>query len=99
MLIFPPKDINGLYGYRAKFAMKNEDTRATDQKISAVSLMIVGVVYDGIEYLLELDRLSANVNKHGIILIAALVAMLVIAAEKLTANHANGPITPKPQTV
>src|SRR5690554_7927889 len=44
MLKFPPKEINGLYGYRTKSSMKNQERWDFAQNYSAKEMMKLGFV-------------------------------------------------------
>lgn len=45
LLIFPPKKINWLYGYRTKSSMKNIERWNFAQKYSAKVMIVCGVIY------------------------------------------------------
>lgn len=44
MLVFPPKKINILYGYRTKTSMKNQSNWDFSQKLASRLFMICGIV-------------------------------------------------------
>ncbi len=43
--MFPPKKINSIAGYRTTLSMKNQDTWNEAQRFSAISFIILGIVY------------------------------------------------------
>ena len=43
-LLFPPKKINGLYGYRTRRSMSNQKSWDAAQKISSQVMLIEGVI-------------------------------------------------------
>ncbi|HEY0262611.1 MAG TPA: SdpI family protein [Chitinophagales bacterium] len=45
MLIFPPKKINGIYGYRTGQSMSNQEKWTFSQRYSAKVMMIVGTLF------------------------------------------------------
>lgn len=44
LMKYPPKNINGMYGYRTSMSMKNQDTWEISQKHSGFSMLVIGVI-------------------------------------------------------
>lgn len=44
LLFFPPKDINGLYGYRTAGSMKNMDSWNLAQNLGGKGLLAIGLI-------------------------------------------------------
>lgn len=76
MLIFPPKNINYLYGYRTPNAMKNLKNWTFAQKYAAKKLIIGGIILAifslALEFVFKIDE-----NFSGLIIF---LGTLVIAA-------------------
>lgn len=51
MYFFPPKKINGWYGYRTGKSMENQEIWDYAQKYGAKALMILGLIYFAIDAL------------------------------------------------
>jgi len=45
LMKFPPKRINGLYGYRTSRSMQNHDAWNYSQRYSAKIMVVLGIVY------------------------------------------------------
>ena len=45
LMKFPPKRINGLYGYRTSRSMQNHEAWNYSQRYSAKIMMVLGIVY------------------------------------------------------
>jgi len=45
LYVFPPKKINGLYGYRTSSSMKNQQKWDFAQKYSAKIMMLTGLIF------------------------------------------------------
>src|SRR5690606_36831666 len=45
LYVFPPKEINGLYGYRTSSSMKNQQKWDFAQKYSAQIMMLTGLIF------------------------------------------------------
>ena len=81
-LIFPPKKINSLYGYRTPLSMKNIDNWHFAQRLSAQLLIIGGLVLlltGIIGLLLNLDE--APINMIGFVMMIIVVIVLFVKTE------------------
>ena len=81
-LIFPPKKINSLYGYRTPLSMKNIDNWHFAQRLSAQLLIIGGLVLlltGIIGLLLNLDE--AHINMIGFVMMIIIVIVLFVKTE------------------
>lgn len=82
MLIFPPKKINSLYGYRTPRSMKNIDNWNFAQKFSAKLMMIGGFVTLSIgifETIFDMDE--EVINLSGLIILILFAVILIIITE------------------
>lgn len=82
MLLFPPKNINVLYGYRTKSSMKNKEQWDFAQKYSAKELMKSGIaaILIGLTGLVfHLTENTATIVGIGIVIV--IVALLFIRVE------------------
>lgn len=81
-LIFPPKKINSLYGYRTPLSMKNIDNWHFAQRLSAQLLIIGGLVLllTGIIGLL-LNLAEAHINMMGFVMMIIVVIVLFVKTE------------------
>lgn len=75
--ILPPKKINSIYGYRTNISMKNQDTWNVAQKYSANSMIILGIVYAALEFILSQLIKNLAVSYQGIIFFIGVVVMLI----------------------
>lgn len=41
---YPPENVNGVYGYKTPFSMKNKDVWNVAQKYGGISMMILGLI-------------------------------------------------------
>lgn len=80
-LIFPPKKINSLYGYRTPRSMKNIDNWQFAQRLSA-QLIIggLGLLLTGIIGLL-LNIEEAHINMMGFVMMIIVVIVLFFKTE------------------
>lgn len=76
--IFPPKKINGVYGYRTNTSMKNQDTWNVAQKYSANSMIILGIVCVVLGFILNQLIKNVNMGYQGIIVLIGAFAMLIL---------------------
>ncbi|WP_234117300.1 SdpI family protein [Clostridium hydrogenum] len=76
--IFPPKKINGVYGYRTNTSMKNQDTWKVAQKYSANSMIILGIVCIVLGFILNQLIKNVNIGYQGIIVLIGVIAMLIL---------------------
>lgn len=85
MYIFPPKKINGLYGYRTASSMESQTKWDFSQKYSAKLMVIIGIVLSIISFYRPYLNLSND--QHAIlglaVLIACAVSLIVIVEKKL----------------
>lgn len=76
--IFPPKKINGVYGYRTNTSMKNQDTWNVAQKYAANSMIILGIVCVVLGFILNQLIKNVNIGYQGIIVLIGVIAMLIL---------------------
>lgn len=76
--IFPPHKINYIYGYRTKFSMKNQDTWDEAQRYSSNSLIILGLIYMGLGFLIDQFLSGFNTEYKVIIFLVGIIFMLII---------------------
>jgi len=76
MYIFPPKEINGLYGYRTVSSMKSPERWAFAQRFSAITMLQSGIALI-LCSLLPVESLSSQ--KISIILVFVLMFVAVFA--------------------
>ncbi len=73
LVFFPPKKINGLYGYRTSRSMQSQEAWDFSQKYSTKIMLILGVVYTSIGLLTllfpKLDEITASLVSITIILV------------------------------
>lgn len=77
LFIFPPKNINGLYGYRSSFSMKSQEIWDYAQKHAGKQMMKAGLilfVIGGLFYLLSIPSELAVIFE----LIALLVVVILM---------------------
>src|SRR5690606_10565806 len=85
MYKFPPKKINGLYGYRTASSMKNQQKWNFAQKYSAKIMALIGLVmllFSFTSTLLPFDDDQTAIFGIGILL-ASVIIMLVIVERRL----------------
>ncbi|MPS71691.1 MAG: SdpI family protein [Chryseobacterium sp.] len=85
MLIFPPKKINTLYGYRTPRSMKNIDNWNFAQQFSAKLMLIGGfvILFIGIvETIINLDEIFINISGF-ITLILFTIVLIIITENKI----------------
>jgi uncharacterized membrane protein len=58
MLLFPPKKINGLYGYRTQRSMRNQESWDKAQRISAIKMIQISLAAGSISFLLGISDWS-----------------------------------------
>lgn len=58
MLLFPPKKINGLYGYRTPRSMRNQENWDKAQRISAIKMIQISIVTGSLSFLLGISDWS-----------------------------------------
>ncbi len=79
---FPPKKINGIYGYRTNKSMSNQKTWDYAQLIGANSMMLTGVVLGAIGVIFYFTKFS-NYTIELIIFLLGFIVMLIIDEYKL----------------
>lgn len=81
MLKFPPKEINGLYGYRTKNSMKNQERWDFSQKFAAKEMMKLAVllILSGLLGFIELSEILSTII--GLSLMMLLVVLLIVRVE------------------
>lgn len=79
---FPPKKINGIYGYRTNKSMKNQKTWDYAQLIGANSMMLTGVLLGAIGVIFYFTKLSNNVIEL-IIFLSSFIVMMILDEYKL----------------
>ena len=87
MLKFPPKKINGLYGYRTSSSMKNQERWDFSQKYSSIEMIKLGA-------LLTLSSIFGLIFKPdgkigmflGLTLMILMVVFLLIRVERAIKN-------------
>lgn len=85
MLIFPPKKINMLYGYRTNRSMQNQKNWDFSQKYSAKLLALIGVALTCISALnifLNLEEVAEMVVST-ILIIGSIIFLVVKTENKL----------------
>jgi len=87
MLKFPPKKINGLYGYRTSSSMKNQKRWAFSQKYSAIEMIKLG----GLLTFSSIIGIIYNPNGKigmflGLGLMILMIVLLLIRVEKAIKN-------------
>lgn len=85
LFIFPPKNINGLYGYRSSFSMKSQEIWDYAQKHAGKQMMKAGlilIVVGGLFYLLQLPSELAVIFEL-IALLVVVILMLYFVDKKL----------------
>lgn len=75
--IFPPKKINGIYGYRTINSMKNQKIWDYSQVIGANSMILVGVLLGVIGLIFYLVKINYYILELFIFLISFLLMIIV----------------------
>ncbi len=87
MLKFPPKKINGLYGYRTTSSMKNQKRWDFSQKFSAIELIKLGSVLALTSIIGLIYNPDGNLGMLlGLGLMIFMVVLLIIRVEKAIKN-------------
>lgn len=85
LYFFPPKKINGLYGYRTSSSMESQEKWDFAQKYSAKIMAIIGLFLIPISFYRPYIRLDED--QHTIlgifILLMTMIVMIVIVEKKL----------------
>lgn len=79
LMKFPPERINGVYGYRTPFAMKNQETWDSAQQYGGFSMIIFGIIngfFGAWSYLQPMN--VNNQNAQLLFLVIGSVLMIVI---------------------
>lgn len=76
--VFPPRKINGIYGYRTKLSMKNQDTWNEAQKYSANTFVIFGFIYVSLQFVLSYLIRNISIGYENIIILIGLVIMIIL---------------------
>lgn len=85
LMKFPPKSINGMYGYRTSLAMKNQDTWDTAQKYGGFSMIILGIANGIFGIWAAIQPLIVNgLAAQMIFLLIGVVVMLVTDEKHLS---------------
>lgn len=79
LMKFPPKRINGVYGYRTLFSMKNQNTWDAAQKCGGFSMIIFGILNGIFGAWAYFQPMNVNNQKSQLLfLVIASLAMIVI---------------------
>jgi uncharacterized membrane protein len=84
-LLFPPKKINGLYGYRTKRSMSNQKAWDAAQKISSQVMLLEGVImslFAGLGFLFSLTE-GLEVGLSLTVLVSGIVFLFVYTEKKI----------------
>lgn len=83
--IFPPKDINFLYGYRTSRSMKSEHTWAASNKWSANMMVLMSLATCATQTVLAAAGVSvgSNVGWSSAVLVALLVGHMPLVEMRL----------------
>lgn len=85
LIIFPPKTINSLYGYRTSFSMKNQDTWDVAQKYGGYSMIVLGIANGIFGGWAAIQPLIVNgLIAQMIFLLIGVVVMLVVDEKHLS---------------
>jgi len=84
-ILFPPKKINGLYGYRTSRSMSSQKAWDTAQKISSQVMLVEGVIMSLLAVLGLLFNLSEGweVGLSLTILLSGVVFLFVYTERKI----------------
>ncbi|MFM2195411.1 MAG: hypothetical protein RL092_1011 [Bacteroidota bacterium] len=83
--LFPPKKINGLYGYRTRRSMSNQKAWDAAQKISSQVMFAEGVImsfFAGLGFLLNLSE-GLEIGLSLTVLLSGIVFLLVYTEKKI----------------
>lgn len=87
MLIFPPKKINSLYGYRTSSSMKNQDRWDFSQKYSAIEMIKLAAILASTSIIGLLYNPDGKLGMFlGLQLMIIMVILLVLRVEKAIKN-------------
>ncbi|KJD36528.1 hypothetical protein PW52_02425 [Tamlana sedimentorum] len=75
MLKFPPKKINGLYGYRTSSSMKNQERWDFSQKLASIEMIKLGAV---LTLTSVIGLIFKTDDKIGMLLGLALMMLIVV---------------------
>ena len=81
MYTFPPKKINGLYGYRTKSSMKNQQKWNFAQTYSAKVMMLTGLIFAFLsptKGLFETSETNDTILAVGVMIIGSVIMILVV---------------------
>jgi len=84
-LLFPPKKINGLYGYRTKRSMSNQKAWDAAQKISSQVMLIEGLIMSlcaGLGFLFSLTE-GLEVCLSLTFLVSGIVFLFIYTERKI----------------
>lgn len=83
MLVFPPKKINGLYGYRTSASMKSQERWDFAQKYSAKEMIKLGGLMSLFSFVGFIYRPSESMATIiGVGLAIAIAVILIVRVEK-----------------
>jgi|SRR5690606_17855597 len=83
LFYFPPKKINGLYGYRTPASMQSPETWKFAQRYSAIRAMIAGALAMVLSLLIHMMELNDDLDLAGeIAVILFTVLYLIIGTER-----------------
>lgn len=79
LIKYPPKEINGIYGYRTPLSKKNQDTWDVAQKYGGVSMLILGIVNGifGIWAIIQPIAINNEIVQLIVVLIGVIVMIVV----------------------
>ena len=60
LVVFPPKNINSIYGYRTSLSMKNQETWNISQKYGGFSMILLGVINGILASWLIIQQMTIN---------------------------------------
>lgn len=84
-LLFPPKKINGLYGYRTRRSMSNQKAWDAAQKISSQVMLIEGVIMSllaGLGFLLNPSE-GLEIGLSLAVLVSGIAFLFVYTEKKI----------------
>lgn len=84
-MLFPPKKINGLYGYRTRRSMCNQKAWDAAQKISSQVMLAEGLIMSmcaGLGFLLNLSE-GLEVGLSLTVLLSGIVFLFVYTEKKI----------------
>ncbi len=77
LVFFPPKTINGLYGYRTSRSMQSQEAWDFSQKYSSKIMLILGIIYTSLGilsiFLPRIEEITASLISIGIILLGVFI--------------------------